>query len=72
MCDGKHTLKDICTELDEQYHEEIEPVLDRVWKFLEKLLSINLIRLSPKRVYPKKLRITKKKIERKKSSNSKQ
>ena len=72
MCDGKHTLKEICTDLDEQYHEEIEPVLDRVWKFLEILLSSNLIRLSPKRVYPNKLRVTKKKIERKKSSKIKQ
>lgn len=61
MCDGKHTLQDICTELDEQYHEEVEPVLDRVWKFLEILLKQNLIRLSEDRVYPKKKRVTKKK-----------
>lgn len=61
MCDGNHTIEEICTELDEQYHEEIEPVLDRVWKFLEVLLKSNLIRISPKRVYPKKLRKSKEK-----------
>ncbi len=60
MCDGKHTVRDICTELDELYQEDIEPVLDRVSKFLELLLRSNLIRLSPKRVYPKKFRVAKK------------
>ena len=60
MCDGKHNISTICAELDEQYHEEIEPVLDRVVKFLEILLSLNLVRLSTKRVYPKKKRTLKK------------
>ena len=66
MCDGKHTIQEMCTELDEQYHEEIEPVLDRVWKFLEILLGSNLIRLSPERAYPKKLRVVKEKDIKKK------
>ena len=60
MCDGKHMVKDICDELDEQYHEDIEPVLDRVTKFLEILLRSNLIKLSLSRVYKKKLRVIKK------------
>jgi hypothetical protein len=60
MCDGKHTIEVICNELDEEYHEEIEPVLDRVWRFLELLLKQNLIRISPNRVKPKKLRVMKK------------
>ncbi len=57
MCDGKHTIQDICTELDEIYHEDIEPVLDRVSKFLEILVKSNLIQISSKRVYSKKLRV---------------
>jgi hypothetical protein len=61
MCDGKHTIEYICTELDEQYREEIEPVLDRVWKFLEVLLKQNLVYISKERVYPKKKRVTRKK-----------
>ena len=60
MCDGKHTVNDICTELDATYHEDVEPVLDNVSKFLEVLLKSNLIRLSPKRVYPKKQRVVNK------------
>ena len=61
MCDGKHTVQDICTTLDAIYREEIEPVLDRVTKYLEVLLRSNLVRLSERRVYPKKLRVVKKK-----------
>ena len=60
MCDGKHTIKDICTELDEIYHEDIEPVLDRVTKFLEVLLKSNLIHLSTTREFPKRKRVVKK------------
>ena len=59
MCDGKHNVNDICTELDEIYHEDVEPVLDRVSRFLEMLLRSNLVRLSPKRVYPKIQRVVK-------------
>ena len=60
MCDGKHTIEYICSELHEQYREEIEPVLERVWKFIELLLKHNLVYISPKRVYPKKRRKIKK------------
>jgi hypothetical protein len=60
MCDGKHMVKDICDELDEQYHEDIEPVLDRVSKFLEILLRSNLISLKQSQINPKKLRVVKK------------
>ena len=61
MCDGRHTVNDICTELDEIYHEDVEPVLDRVSKLLEVLIRSNLIRLSMKPVNPKKLRVVKNK-----------
>lgn len=59
LCDGQHTLKDICDEMDGIYHEDIEPVLDRVWKFLEILLQLNLIRLETEPVKPKKRRVVK-------------
>ena len=60
LCDGQHTLQDICDEMDALYHEDIEPVLDRVWKFLEILLKLNLIRLESHPVTPKKRRVVKK------------
>ena len=49
LCDGKHTVADICTELDKKYREEIEPVLTRVVGFLEILLSRNLVFLGPQK-----------------------
>lgn len=61
MADGKHTVMDICTILDDEYREDIEPVFDRVRKFLEILLRSNLIRLSSKKMGPKKLRVIKEK-----------
>lgn len=45
MCDGKHTIFDICTEMDRKYKEDIEPVLKRVLGFLEILLFRGLLRL---------------------------
>lgn len=60
LCDGKHTLKEICDEMDALFREDIEPVLDRVWKFLEILLKLNLIRLEMEPVLPKKRRVLKK------------
>jgi hypothetical protein len=47
LCDGKHTVRDICNELDKRFKEEVEPVFPRVQKFLEMLLRLNLIRLIP-------------------------
>jgi len=46
MCDGKHTIFDICTKLDSKHHEKVEPVVKRVTSFLEILLKLNLLRLS--------------------------
>lgn len=59
-CDGRHTLQDICEEMDALFQEDIEPVLDRVWKFLELLLKLNLIRLESHPVVPKRRRVVKK------------
>lgn len=45
LCDGGHSVADICTALDKKYKERIEPVLKRVVQFLEILLSRNLVYL---------------------------
>jgi hypothetical protein len=45
MCDGEHTLLQICEEMDKKYKEEMEPVIKRVGRFIEMLLSLNLISL---------------------------
>ena len=46
LCDGQHTLADICTEMDQKYRERIEPVLKRVWSFIQMLLELGLLTLS--------------------------
>lgn len=48
MCDGEHTVIDICTEMDNIYKEDMEPVMKRVLGFLEILLFRGLIRLEEK------------------------
>jgi hypothetical protein len=45
LCDGRHTVADICGVMDRKYKEDMEPVLTRVVKFLEMLLERNLISL---------------------------
>jgi hypothetical protein len=49
LCDGEHTILDICTELDKKHHEKVEPVLKRVVGFLEILLKLDLVRLEGKK-----------------------
>lgn len=46
LCDGKHTIFDICQHLDSKHHEKVEPVAKRVTAFLEILLKLNLVSLS--------------------------
>lgn len=48
LCDGKHTLKEICDMLHEEFKEDIEPVFPRTSKFIEMLLQRNLITLEAK------------------------
>jgi len=43
MCDGNHSIMDICVEMDRKYKEEMEPVVKRVGTFIEMLLKLNLI-----------------------------
>ncbi len=43
MCDGDHTVHEICKATYSEFKEDIEPVLKRVWGFLEILLKLNLI-----------------------------
>ena len=45
MCDGKHSILDICKGMDAKYKEEMEPVVKRVTGFLELLLKANLVSL---------------------------
>lgn len=43
LCDGAHTIKQICDVLWERYHEEIEPVEKRVPQFIAMLRARGLI-----------------------------
>lgn len=49
LCDGNHTIADICIILEREFQEELEPVAPRVQKFLEILLRLNLIKLTTKK-----------------------
>ena len=55
MCDGKNNVHTICTETYKEFKEDIEPVVKRVWGFIEILLRLNLITLKA----PKKEKDTK-------------
>ena len=43
MCDGNHNVHEICQDSHSKFKEDIEPVMKRVWGFLEKLLELHLI-----------------------------
>jgi hypothetical protein len=43
MCDGNHNVHDICSDCHSKFKEDIEPVVRRVWGFLEKLIELNLL-----------------------------
>lgn len=43
LCDRQHTLLDICRIIDEEFKEEMDPVFDKVRRFLEQLLILNLV-----------------------------
>ena len=43
MCDGEHNVDQICRATYKEFKEDIEPVLRRVWGFLQILHNLNLI-----------------------------
>jgi hypothetical protein len=43
LCDGEHNVLEITQEVHERFKEEVEPVPQRIIKFLEILLKRNLI-----------------------------
>lgn len=43
MCDGNHNVDEICRATYKEFKEDIEPVLRRVWGFLQILHNLNLI-----------------------------
>lgn len=43
MCDGDHNVNEICRATYNEFKEDIEPVLKRVWGFLGILHNLNLI-----------------------------
>ena len=43
MCDGEHNVDEICQATYKEFKEDIEPVLRRVWGFLQVLHNLNLI-----------------------------
>lgn len=53
LCDGKHSVKDICDRMNKKYKEEIEPVPQRVSGFLQILLQRQLIILERRKTNEK-------------------
>jgi hypothetical protein len=43
MCDGNNNVHEICKDTHAKFKEDIEPVVRRVWGFLEKLIELNLV-----------------------------
>ncbi len=54
MCDGRHTIMEICAVIDKEFKEEMDPVFRKVRMFLEQLLILNLIVLESKEERDKK------------------
>ena len=43
LCDGRHSIADICSAVDDRYKERMEPVLKRVVQFIEMLAQRGLV-----------------------------
>lgn len=54
MCDGNHNVHEICQDTYSMFKEDIEPVMKRVWGFLEKLLELHLITIESEESKKKK------------------
>lgn len=61
LCDGTHTIGEICDIVEGQYKEKIEPTVPRVLAFMDILLKLGLIRLALEPKHPRKIRIPKNK-----------
>ena len=48
LCDGRRNLAEICSIMDDEFKERIEPVFKRVWGLIEILIRIGLMRLEIK------------------------
>lgn len=60
MCDGKHTIGEICENMERIFMEKIEPTVPRVLKFIDMLYKLNLIVLLKDKVKSRKMRVIKK------------
>ncbi len=58
MCDGRHTVGEICRSMDTRYQEKIEPVDTRVVQFIETLLSLGLLHIKKGKNKPRKVRVS--------------
>jgi len=43
LCDGKHSVEDICNKVWERFKEDVEPVKPRVTRFILILRNLNLV-----------------------------
>lgn len=57
LCDGRHTVLEICDEVDGRFHESVEPVFRTVVAFLERLHRTGLIRMETKRAIRRPRRV---------------
>jgi len=65
LCDGEHNVLEITREVHERFKEDVEPVPQRIIKFLEILLRRNLI------IFKKAEEVKKKKTKKKGSKRKK-
>jgi hypothetical protein len=59
LCDGRHTLLEICDEVYERYHEKVEPVFKTVITFVERLNATGLLRMEKEKVKGRPQRVPK-------------
>ncbi len=59
MCDGRHTILDICDAVDDRYHEKVEPVFRTVIAFVERLNRTGLVRMEKEKMKGRPQRVVK-------------
>lgn len=50
LCNGRHTVREICDFMRKKYLEKIEPVQTRVWAFIQTLAMRNLLILANRKM----------------------